>query len=176
MEAGKKISGDAIYTIGHSNHAWPKFLDLLAQHHIALVVDTRGQPFSRFNPQFNRERLKESLAGSEIDYLWLGDRLSGRPRDPALMGRDGKPDWARVSSSPGFLQGIGQVASLAEKRVAVLCAEEDPRRCHRRFLLTPPLMGQGLSVLHIRGDGRIEREDDIRAQESVRSPQLDLFS
>ena len=176
MEAGPKASGASVYTIGHSNHAWPKFLDLLMQHRIALVVDTRGQPFSRFNPQFNRERLKESLAGGEIDYLWLGDRLSGRPQDPALMGPDGKPDWARVSSAPAFVEGIARVASLTEKPVTVLCAEEDPRRCHRRFLLTPPLMGQGLAVLHIRGDGRIEPEQDIRAKERSRPSQLDLFS
>lgn len=176
MAAGTETSGATIYTIGHSNHAWPKFLDLLVQNRIALVVDTRGQPFSRFNPQFNRERLRESLAGGEVDYLWLGDRLSGRPRDPALMGADGKPDWARVASGPAFIEGIGQVASLAEKPVAVLCAEEDPRRCHRRFLLTPPLMRLGLTVLHIRGDGRIEPEQDIRAKEQVRPSQLDLFS
>ena len=176
MAAGTKASGGAIYTVGHSNHTWPKFLDLLVRHHIALVVDTRGQPFSRFNPQFNRERLKESLAGCEIDYLWLGDRLSGRPQDPALMGPDGKPDWARVASAPAFVEGIAQVASLAEKPAAVLCAEEDPCRCHRRFLLTPPLMDRGLTVLHIRGDGRIEPEQDIRAREQARPSQLDLFS
>ena len=176
MAAGMKASGASIYTIGHSNHAWPKFLDLLVQNRIALVVDTRGQPFSRFNPQFNRERLKESLASGEIDYLWLGDRLSGRPQDAALMGPDSKPDWARVASAPEFVEGIAQVAALTEKPVAVLCAEEDPRRCHRRFLLTPPLMGQGLTVLHIRGDGRIEPEEDIRAKEKARPSQLDLFS
>lgn len=176
MATQTKAPGIEIYTIGHSNHAWPKFLDLLTQHRIAFVVDTRGQPFSRFNPQFNRERLKELLAAGEIDYLWLGDRLSGRQQDPALMGPDGKPDWARVSASPAFIDGIAQVASLAAKKVAVLCAEEDPRRCHRRFLLTPPLVAQGLAVLHIRGDGRIEREDDIRATERERPSQLDLFS
>lgn len=176
MAAGKNASGAPIYTVGHSNHPWPKFLDLLLQHRIARVVDTRGQPFSRFNPQFNRERLKESLAAGEIDYLWLGDRLSGRPQDPSVMGADGKPDWARVSASPAFVEGIEQVSGLAEKPVAVLCAEEDPRRCHRRFLLTPPLVARGLTVLHIRGDGRIEPEQDIRATDQAKPAQLDLFS
>lgn len=174
--ASKSGSKPAVHTIGHSNHSWLKFLDLLVQHRIALVVDTRGQPFSRFNPQFNRERLKESLAANGIAYLWLGDRLSGRPKDPALLGPDGKPDWALVASSPSFLDGIAQVASLAAKPVTLLCAEEDPRRCHRRFLLTPPLVERDLPVLHIRGDGRIEREEEIRAEERARSPQLDLFS
>lgn len=176
MGAAAKAPSATVYTIGHSNHSWPKFLDLLQQHRIALVVDTRGQPFSRFNPQFNRERLKESLAGGGIGYLWLGDRLSGRPQDPALLDADGKPDWARISTSPAFVGAIAQVAALTEKRTAVLCAEEDPRRCHRRFLLTPPFMAQGLSVHHIRGDGRIVREDEIRAQENTRPRQLDLFS
>lgn len=176
MAAVAKASGASIYTVGHSNHPWPKFLDLLMQHHIALVVDTRGQPFSRFNPQFNRERLKESLAGGEIGYVWLGDCLSGRPENPSLMGPDGKPDWPRIASSPIFVEGIARVAALTKEKVAVLCAEENPRRCHRRFLLTPPFLEQGLAVLHIRGDGRIESEDDIRAEEGARPSQLDLFS
>ena len=74
-----------LYTIGHSRHAIDAFIDLAEHHCISLFVDVRGQPYSRFNPQYNRERFRESLAEHGIDYSWLGARLSGRPTDAKIM-------------------------------------------------------------------------------------------
>ncbi len=61
-----------LYTIGHSNHPIDRFLGLLQQHGIQLLADVRSPPFSRFNPQFNRQKLQQSLAAAGIDYLFLG--------------------------------------------------------------------------------------------------------
>lgn len=167
-------SAVTIYTIGHSVHPMPKFLDLLAAHHITLVVDTRGQPYSRWNPQFNRERFAAALGQRNIRYLWLGDSLAALPPDKGLYGPDGKPDWVRVIAATGFGQGLDRVMAEAARPLAILCAEEDPLRCHRQFLLTPPLLERGASVLHIRGDGRVESEEALRARD--RRPQLELFA
>jgi uncharacterized protein (DUF488 family) len=43
----------------------------------------------------------------------------------------------------------------------MLCSEEDPRRCHRRLLVTRVLTARGIPVLHIRGDGTVVREEDL---------------
>ena len=67
----------SLYTIGHSRHAIDTFIDLAEHHGISLFIDVHGQPYSRFNPQYNRERFREPLAEHCIDYLWFGDRLSG---------------------------------------------------------------------------------------------------
>lgn len=174
MAAAEGRSATTIYTIGHSVHPLLKFLDLLGMHDIALVIDTRGRPYSRWNPQFNRERFAAALEAQGIDYLWLGDTLAGRPQDKGLYGADGKPDWARIIAAPGFAQGVDRVMAEAARPLAILCAEEDPLRCHRRFLLTPPLLERGASVLHIRGDGHIDSEEALRARD--RRPQLDLFA
>jgi uncharacterized protein (DUF488 family) len=50
-----------IYTIGHSKHPAERFIELLRQHDIGALADVRSTPFSRFNPQFNRERLAAAL-------------------------------------------------------------------------------------------------------------------
>src|SRR5258708_11449332 len=50
-----------IFSIGHSNHPIVHFLGLLARHDIAALADVRSTPYSRFNPQFNRETLAEHL-------------------------------------------------------------------------------------------------------------------
>jgi hypothetical protein len=55
-----------------------KFIDLLAASQVGLVVDVRTIPRSRTNPQFNREALPESLAGSQIAYEHVVE-LGGRP-------------------------------------------------------------------------------------------------
>ena len=170
--------GVTLYTLGHSRHTIEKFIDLARRHSVRLIVDVRGQPYSRFNPQYNRERLKDALTNSDIEYLWLGDQLSGRPKDPKFQGPDGQVLWDELKKWPDLLEGIAAVlARAAETRLALVCAEEDPMSCHRRFLLTPPLCERGARVLHIRGDGRIQPEDELRRIEisAMGGDQLSLF-
>ena len=69
---------DDILTIGHSNHTTEFFLDLLSRNRVAALVDVRSSPYSRFNPQFNRETIASSLKSSNIEYVYLGDELGGR--------------------------------------------------------------------------------------------------
>jgi uncharacterized protein (DUF488 family) len=68
--------------------------------------------------------------------------------------------------------GVEQLEELAKRAIpSVMCAEEDPRCCHRRVLITPALERRGVDVIHIRGDGRLQSEDELRAG----LPQLSLF-
>jgi uncharacterized protein (DUF488 family) len=69
-----------IYTIGHSNHTIDHFLDLLSLHQITAVADVRSSPYSRHNPQLNRETLKQSLARRDIRYVFLGEELGARSK------------------------------------------------------------------------------------------------
>jgi hypothetical protein len=71
-----------IYTIGHSTHTWEDFLKLLATLNIEVVADVRSKPYSRFNPQFNRETLASGLEEAGKRYLFLGKELGGKPEDP----------------------------------------------------------------------------------------------
>lgn len=176
--ASTRAEGEVtVYTIGHSTHALERFLALLERHGIGLVIDTRARPYSRFNPQFNRECLQRALGARSIAYLWLGDRLSGRSRDPAFYDARGRVLWAKLARAPTTEEGLDRVVALAgAARLALMCAEEDPRRCHRRFLLTPPLTGRGLRVVHIRGDGRLVPEDELRREAAGSPGQLALFA
>ena len=57
-----------LYTIGHSRHSPEQFLDLLRTWHVTKVVDVRRIPFSRRNPQFNRDQLARDLLQHGIAY------------------------------------------------------------------------------------------------------------
>jgi uncharacterized protein (DUF488 family) len=144
-----------IHTVGHSDHTTAAFVDLLRDHGIALVVDVRSQPYSRWASQFNRETLAHDLEDAGIGYRFMGDVLGGRPTDPALYdpGQE-TPDYQRVEQTPAYQAGVDQLLELARtQRVALMCGEGDHRRCHRHLLITQTLLGRGVRVRHIQPDG-----------------------
>ncbi len=155
--------GDApgIFTIGHSTHPVDRFLGLLEGHGVKLVGDVRRYPGSRRHPQFNAGALEAALDGAGIGYESLGGPLGGRRRP-----RPDSPhtEW-RVASfrayadhmeTDEFAAGFDLLTRLAgEHPTAVMCAEGEWRRCHRR-LISDALAAKGWRVLHIKPDGRIE--------------------
>lgn len=167
MRYRNRHSDSVVYTIGHSNHPIEHFLDLLDVHHIDTVVDVRSQPYSRHNPQYCRNAIRDSLAGRGIHYRFLGNALGGKTTDPLLMDDEGRPDWIKMAQTDAFRIGISELDGLmALSRVAIVCAEEDPSKCHRRHLITPALYEMGGRVFHIRGDGRVETETELRETET----------
>ena len=73
----KTAKGSGIFTIGHSAHEFARFVELLKQHHVNAVADVRSMPYSRWQPQFNREELGAALKAQSIDYVFLGKELGG---------------------------------------------------------------------------------------------------
>jgi uncharacterized protein (DUF488 family) len=143
-----------LFSIGHSNAEIGVFIALLRHFEITTLVDTRSQPYSRYNQQFRRENLKRSIEEAGIDYFYLGKELGGRPEDPAFYFKNGKVDYDLVAQSPPYLAGIERLLALAsEHRVAFMCAEADYKNCHRYRLITRTLVGRGLDVIHILHSG-----------------------
>jgi uncharacterized protein (DUF488 family) len=161
-----------IFTIGHSRHAAERFAELLRAQEIAVLVDVRSHPASKWAPQFGKAALAQMLASQAIEYVFLGRGLGGRPDGAEYYRSDGGVDYDRRAQAPDFVAGVEQLAALAsDRRTAIMCAEEDPDRCHRRLLVTPALRRAGVSVVHLRGDGRLEPDDAAPPP----SPQLGLF-
>lgn len=145
-----------VLTIGHSNHAAADFLALLRQHAATAVADVRSAPYSRFNPQFNREALRRALTDAGIAYVYLGRELGGRSNDPACY-QDGRIRYDRVAETRNFKDGLRRLeTNIAEHRVALMCAEKDPLHCHRTLLVSQALDAAGVTVSHIHADGHSE--------------------
>ena len=163
----------SVFTIGHSRHSIEKFLGLLRQHEVAVLVDARSQPVSRFSPHFARKALERALGAASISYLFLGDSLGGRPASPECYDAEGRVDYDRIAAQAFYRRGIEQLLEgMAQLRVCVMCAEEDPSRCHRRLLVARTLVDRGVEVRHVRGTGAIETEDELRAREDPRQLSL----
>ena len=155
QDVRNRLAGRIVYTIGHSNVSEQHFLHALLPVAPTLVVDVRSHPGSRRIPWANRDALADLLDDHEITYLWLGRQLGGRPSDPALLSPDGSPHIPAILASNAYQAGLAELgkrllANPAELPV-LLCAEEDPRHCHRKWWIAPSLhSGLGLTVRHIR--------------------------
>jgi uncharacterized protein (DUF488 family) len=147
-----------LYSIGHSNVPTTRLIALLEQHRIATLCDVRSTPYSRYNPQFNREALAVSLRDAAIAYRFMGDLLGGKPADGTLRTEDGiLPDYAKIASAPAFMHGIEQLLALGiHAPTAFMCSEADYRMCHRNKLIVPALLARDAVVWHIMADGALE--------------------
>ena len=146
----------SVFTIGHSNHALADFLKLLHQHGVTVVADVRSAPYSRFNPHFNREALRDELKNGGIGYVYLGGELGGRSDDPACY-RNGRICYERVARTPRFQDGLRRLAKgMAEHRIALMCSEKEPLHCHRTLLVGQALDAEGVDISHIHADGELE--------------------
>ena len=146
-------SGGEILTVGHSNHEEQDFLELVRVTGVELIADVRANPRSRY-PQFNRSALAGTMKAAGIGYAPLGADLGGR-RVPvpntANQGWDVEAfrGYADHMGTEQFEAGLGMLEQLAaERRTAVMCAEADWTRCHRR-LLADILSIRGWRVLHL---------------------------
>lgn len=167
-----------IYTIGHSTHPIERFVALLQQHGIELLADVRSTPFSRFNPQFNRASLSQSLASVGIRYEFMGEELGARSNDPACF-ENGRVSYARLAATPLFRKGLERLREAAKtQRLAMMCAEREPLDCHRTILVTRELERGGETVTHILADGVLEENSHAlgRLIEQLHLPADDLFS
>lgn len=166
-----------VFTIGHSNHAMARFLELLHAHQITAVADVRSAPYSRSNPDYNREFLKTKLNEAGIAYVYLGRELGARPEDPRFY-HQGRVQFRALSQSQVFLTGLDRVIKGAQNyRLALLCAEREPLECHRTLLVSRELVGLGVRVIHIHADGPLEEHSEAmsRLVKMLGLPETDLY-
>jgi uncharacterized protein (DUF488 family) len=152
--------GTTVYTIGHSTRGIEEFVELLRENGIELLVDVRRYPVSRRYPHFTGADLAASLAGARISYQHerdLGGHREPRPGLPNTALRAAAfRGYADHMATPAFREALARLeARAAAERAAFMCAEADPRHCHRQ-LLSDALVARGARALHILGPGRVE--------------------
>jgi uncharacterized protein (DUF488 family) len=153
-----------LFTVGHSTHSFEHFAGLLARHRIEAVGDVRSAPFSRRNPQFNRDALKTQLRAAGVSYVFLGREFGVRSANSDHY-IDGKVQYRSLAREPAFLEGLQRVRTGAESlRIALMCAERDPLGCHRTILVCRALRTADLDIQHILADGTLESRGAAEAR------------
>lgn len=167
----------AVYTLGHSTHPTTRFIELLKRHGVTAVADVRSRPFSRMNPQFNRDALSKSLESNGLAYSFLGVELGARPQDPSCYVQ-GRARYDLIARTSLFQRGLDRVVRGSSKyRIALMCAEKDPMTCHRAMLVCRELMTRGFAARHILASGTLEDHRDglCRVADEVGVSLTDLF-
>ena len=153
MSPSKSWSGARIYTVGHSTRSVDGLVALLRPLDVSVVADIRTLPRSRHNPQFNADALRAALRSRSIRYVHLGG-LGGlrKPRQdsPNTAWRNASfRGYADYMQTPGFADSLARCIDLAKReRVALMCAESVPWRCHRS-LIADALLARGIETSEI---------------------------
>jgi uncharacterized protein (DUF488 family) len=142
-----------VYTVGHSTRTLDELVDLLRAFDVSVVADIRSIPRSRHNPQFNSDTLQSTLWARRLRYVHLSE-LGGLRRahkdSPNTGWRNASfRGFADYMLTESFEAGLTKLRALvASDRVALMCAEAVPWRCHR-FLIADALTARGAMVEHI---------------------------
>ncbi|WP_132991869.1 DUF488 family protein [Gordonia zhaorongruii] len=144
-----------IWTIGHWTCPIPEFLAPLDEHRIEVLVDVRAHPGSRRNPQFGSDAMAEWLPEDGIDYrriIELGGRRRRQDVDPSINAawqNQSFKNYADHTLTEEYRNGIDELTGIARsRRVAVMCGEPMPWRCHR-LIIANTLVAQGWAVEHL---------------------------
>lgn len=170
-------SQDMVFTIGHSTHTIERFVALLRQYDVGAVADVRSVPYSRMQPQFNRETLTRTLDTYGIGYFFLGNELGARSNDKTCY-ENGQVQYHRLARTQTFHAGIERLHVESKNRlIALMCAEREPLECHRTLLVGRELVTAGVPVVHIHADGKAETHADAmrRLLRVLNLPEEDLF-
>lgn len=101
----------ALFTVGYGNRAAPDLFGVLRRHGVRRLVDVRSKPYSKFNPDFTRDRLARLAADAGLEYLYHGDTLGGMPADGG--------SHADVAARPGFKDTLRRLASESDRKSVV---------------------------------------------------------
>ncbi len=146
-----------LLTIGYGNaRSSEEFVALLHRHGVRCLVDVRSSPYSKFRPEFSKDGLEAILRRAGLAYVFMGDSLGGMPADPGCY-TDRKVDYDKCCRREPFIRGMDRLESgwRDGRRIAIMCAELEPERCHRSKLVGEALVARGVAVAHIDQDGAV---------------------
>jgi uncharacterized protein (DUF488 family) len=151
-----------IYSIGHGNKSIDQLIEELNSFDIQYVIDVRSTPFSKYNPQFNRNLVEMDLMNNGIAYEFFGEYLGGLPKDPSCY-IDGKVDYNVIKTKQFFRDAIDLIIGANEEKMklALLCSESKPEECHRSKLIGQVLIEKKIEVNHIISKGYSRTQIDV---------------
>lgn len=124
-------------TIGYETDTQSGVINRLKAAGVELVVDVRAVASSR-KAGFSKTLLGNTLEAEGIGYLHL--RPLGTPKPGRDAARAGRTDEMRAIfnahlEEPEAQLALAQATDLAkDKRIALLCYEDEASCCHRRIL------------------------------------------
>ena len=141
-----------LLTIGYEGCTIDDVLAELKAAGVKLLVDVRAVPQSR-KPGFSKRQLAAGLDAIGIAYVHLQGLGTPKPgRDAVRAGHPERmePIFREHMRSDRAQAELAQAKVLArERRVCLLCFEQDPMMCHRRFVAEMVSAETGQEIVHL---------------------------
>lgn len=152
-----------IYTLGHSNYTMERLIEMLRHFNINCVVDIRGTPYSKYNVQFDKAAIKESLTKAGFIYIYMAKELAAKRENKTSYNKEGYAEFNKVIEEEEFKRGIERLKIGCKKgyRIVLLGAMQEPIRCHRAILVGRALREAGFEVKHILDDYSLASQEQI---------------
>ena len=167
--ANIKIKGynkNMIYTIGYAGVTIDRFVQILKNMKISLLIDVRSVPKSQYFYQFNNNLLSRILANVDIKYENWKDEFGAR-QDNLKFYTNSILDYEKFAQSEQFQSGILKLKNLykQDSNVCLMCAEIDPINCHRAILCAKEIYANDMKVVHViakrNGETYFESQEDF---------------
>ena len=155
-----------VFTVGHSTHSIEEFIHLLIRYEINCVIDVRSVPYSKYNPQLNKESLINVLKNQDIFYAHFGKEFGARHTSPILVDKNGQVDFYKVWETDDFKNGIKRLEDAIDQgyKISLMCSEANPLDCHRFSMISYQLVNKGFEVIHILPDSSIITNEELEHQ------------
>ena len=152
-----------IYTLGHSNYPFDKFIEILKKYNINCVVDIRAIPYSKYNTQYNKEFFQLNLKKLGYTYIYMADEFGAKRKTRKSYNKEGYADFEKVILEDDFKRGIERLKIDCNKgyKIVLLGAMQEPIRCPRAILIGKELVKYGFNVKHIMHEGNLKTQNEL---------------
>lgn len=143
-----------IFTIGHGAWTIDGLVEKIRGMGVSHLLDVRTSPYSAHQPEFTRLALEKAADRKGYVYVYMGEQLGGRPPHADCY-TDGKVDYGKLRQKDFFKRGIARILESQQQgiNVCLMCAEGQPKDCHRTQLVSRALADAGALVEHFLPDG-----------------------
>src|ERR1700761_6689629 len=141
-----------LQTIGYEGCTITGVIDTLRTAKTELLIDVRAVAASR-KPGFSKRQLAAALDEAGISYVHLQGLGTPKPgRDAVRAGHPERmePIFREHMTSDRAQAELAQARVLArEQRACLLCFEQNPMMCHRRFVAEMVSAETGQEIVHL---------------------------
>ena len=152
-----------VYTLGHSNYPFDKFIEILKKYNINCVVDIRAIPYSKYNTQYNKEFFQNNLKKLGYTYIYMADEFGAKRKTKESYNSEGYADFDKVILEKDFKRGVERLKVGCNKgyKIVLLGAMQEPIRCPRAILVGRQLVKEGFDVKYIMHEGNLKTQNDL---------------
>ncbi len=153
----------SVFTIGYVAFNIDDFIEILKSHKISHLIDVRSNPVSEYYQDYNSFNLEPKLKQYNIIYENFALEFGARQENKEFFSKSSFVDFEKVTQSKQFKDGLEKIKEGLNQGInfVLMCAEKDPINCHRSIMIAHAMQKNGIEVLHIMYDEKLQTQSEI---------------